>query len=92
MTVSKHSFSFRNITELPNPPYVRKYTYPLSFSHWVFCYKAIASADKDAAMEEAKAWLDETGHSGYLVWHDGSILPINRIGLIIDDDYKRWEG
>ena len=84
-------FTFKNIDELPNPPYVRKYAYPLMHTQWIFWHKQLDEAvDKQAALIQAKEWLDETDHTGYLVWHGGEMTPIKRKGLIIDDDHKRW--
>lgn len=93
MTTAQSGFTYKNIEKLPQPPYIRKYTYPHQHVCWIFLHRQLdAGISKDKAMHIAKEWLDETKHSGYLVWHDSEMIPINRKSLIIDDDYKRWKG
>jgi hypothetical protein len=87
-----NTFTYKNIAKLPNPPYVRKYSYPLQHTKWIFWHKDLDDCpDKKTALAIAKNWLHETNHTGYLNW-GGELIPINRNGLIVDYDYKRWSG
>lgn len=90
MKKTSNDFPYKNISKLPDPPYVRKYSNPLQHTKWIFWYKDLGDCpDMDVALDIAKRWLDESKHTGYLNWN-GQITRINRTGLIVDYDYKRW--